>query len=104
MCQSSSALTVPPSTPAQKVLSAARSAASKTTTWKLIFTTSSSRFVGPRDCATQRRMTGPQNLDRMSTIYGPTTWDVYERLDTSLDPRGPELLYDIAAEHITEGD
>ena len=48
--------------------------------------------------------TGPQNLERMSTIYGPTTWDVYERLDTSLEPRSPELLYDIAAEHITDGD
>jgi cyclopropane fatty-acyl-phospholipid synthase-like methyltransferase len=29
---------------------------------------------------------------------------VYERLDTSLEPRGPELLFDIAAEHISEGD
>jgi len=40
----------------------------------------------------------------MSTIYGPTTWDVYERLETSLDPRGPEMLYDIAAEHIGDDD
>jgi SAM-dependent methyltransferase len=48
--------------------------------------------------------TGPQNLDRMSTIYGPTTWDVYERLDASLDPRGPEMLFDAAAEHIADGD
>ena len=46
--------------------------------------------------------TGPQNLARMTTIYGPTTWDVYARLDQSLDPRGPEMLYDLAAEHIAE--
>jgi len=48
--------------------------------------------------------TGPQNLNRMTTIYGPTTWDVYSRLDESLDPRGPDMLYDLAAEHIAEED
>ena len=47
--------------------------------------------------------TGPGNLDRMTTIYGPTTWDVYERLDESLNPRGPEMLFDLAADHIDEG-
>jgi len=47
---------------------------------------------------------GPQNLDRMTTIYGPTTWDVYERLDASLEPRGPEMLYDVAAELLDDGD
>lgn len=46
---------------------------------------------------------GPRNLDRMSTIYGPTTWDVYERLDESLNPRGPDMLFDLAAEYIDEG-
>jgi ubiquinone/menaquinone biosynthesis C-methylase UbiE len=45
---------------------------------------------------------GPQNLDRMTMAYGPTTWDVYARLDESLDPRGPDMLYDHAAEHIAE--
>lgn len=49
-------------------------------------------------------MPGPQNLDRMTTIYGPTTWDVYTRLDTSLDPHGPDQLYDIAADHIEAAD
>jgi tRNA G46 methylase TrmB len=48
--------------------------------------------------------TGPQNLDRMTTIYGPTTWDVYAQLDESLDPRGPDMLYDVAGELIGEGD
>jgi len=56
----------------------------------------------PRDCGIVG--TGPQNLDRMATIYGPTTWDVYSRLDESLDPRGPDMLYDLAAEHIADGD
>src|ERR1700684_4610701 len=41
MCQSSSAWTSPPSTPAQKALSAVRSAASKTTTWWFILMRSS---------------------------------------------------------------
>jgi len=47
---------------------------------------------------------GPANLDRMTTIYGPTTWDVYERLDRSLDPRGPDMLYDLAASYISSRD
>lgn len=47
---------------------------------------------------------GPTNLDRMTTIYGPATWDVYERLDQSLDPGGPDMLYEIAAAHIDEDD
>ena len=45
MCQSSSASTVPPSSRAQKVLSAFKSAASKTTTWRLIFTAQFSSLV-----------------------------------------------------------
>jgi tRNA G46 methylase TrmB len=49
-------------------------------------------------------MRGPQNLDRMTTVYGPTTWDVYARLDKSLDPRGHDQLYELAAEHIEGGD
>lgn len=47
---------------------------------------------------------GPRNLVAMTTIYGPTTWDVYARLDESLDPRGPDTLYEIADAHIDEGD
>jgi cyclopropane fatty-acyl-phospholipid synthase-like methyltransferase len=42
-------------------------------------------------------LVGPRNLDRMTTIYGPTTWDVYARLDESLDPRGPDMLHELAA-------
>lgn len=39
----------------------------------------------------------------MATIYGPTTWDVYALLDKSLNPRGPDMLYDLAAHYIAEG-
>lgn len=40
----------------------------------------------------------------MTTIYGPTTWDVYSRLDESLNPRGSDMLYDLAVQYIAEGD
>ena len=42
----------------------------------------------------------PRNLDRLSRIYGPTTWDVYERLDVSLNPDGPDRLYELAAPYL----
>ena len=42
--------------------------------------------------------TGPQNVDRMSTIYGPTTWDVYSRLDEILHAdAGGSVLPDLTA-------
>jgi ubiquinone/menaquinone biosynthesis C-methylase UbiE len=40
----------------------------------------------------------------MTTIYGPTTWEVYAQLDESLEPRGPDQLYEFAAAYIEEGD
>jgi ubiquinone/menaquinone biosynthesis C-methylase UbiE len=45
----------------------------------------------------------PRNVERLVRVYGPTTWDVYERLDMSLDPAGPESLYDVAAESVRPG-
>jgi SAM-dependent methyltransferase len=47
---------------------------------------------------------GPRNLDRLGRVYGPTTWDVYERLDVSLDPRGPDSLYRLASEYLRPRD
>lgn len=41
------------------------------------------------------------HLRAVSRVYGPETWDVYELLDRSLDPRGPELMLARAAEHLT---
>jgi SAM-dependent methyltransferase len=45
----------------------------------------------------------PRNLERLARVYGPTTWDVYERLDVSLDPASPESLYDVAAARVSPG-
>ncbi|MDQ6695979.1 MAG: class I SAM-dependent methyltransferase [Actinomycetota bacterium] len=45
----------------------------------------------------------PHNLERLSRVYGPTTWDVYDRLDGSLDPAGPDSLFDAAATHVIAG-
>ena len=45
----------------------------------------------------------PRNLDRLTRVYGPTTWNVYEQLDVSLDPSGPDALLDVAAEFLTRG-
>jgi SAM-dependent methyltransferase len=46
----------------------------------------------------------PRNLQRLSRVYGPTTWDVYERLDVSLNPAGPDSLFDTAAIYVGGGD
>jgi SAM-dependent methyltransferase len=45
----------------------------------------------------------PRNLDRLRRVYGPTTWDVYERLDVSLDPTGPDSLLDTAGKFLAAG-
>ena len=49
-------------------------------------------------------MPTPNNLDRLSRVYGPTTWDVYERLDVSLDPSGPSWLHELASRYLNSGD
>jgi SAM-dependent methyltransferase len=41
------------------------------------------------------------HLRAVSRVYGPETWDVYELLDRSLDPRGPEVMLALAAERLT---
>jgi SAM-dependent methyltransferase len=51
----------------------------------------------------QARDVPPRNLERLSRVYGPTTWDVYERLDVSLDPAGPDSLFDAAAPYVAAG-
>jgi SAM-dependent methyltransferase len=45
----------------------------------------------------------PAHLARLSRVYGPTTWDVYEMLDRSLEPRGPDWLHERAAEFVAPG-
>lgn len=46
----------------------------------------------------------PRNLERLARVYGPATWDVYERLDVSLDPVGPNSLFDAAGEFLAGGE
>jgi ubiquinone/menaquinone biosynthesis C-methylase UbiE len=40
-------------------------------------------------------------LREVSRVYGPETWDVYDLLDRSLNPRGPEVMVALATEHLT---
>ncbi len=46
----------------------------------------------------------PRNLDRLTRVYGPATWDVYERLDESLNPQGPDWLHELAGRYLQPGD
>jgi hypothetical protein len=32
------------------------------------------------------------HLRAISRVYGPEAWEIYDRLDGSLDPRGPDTL------------
>jgi ubiquinone/menaquinone biosynthesis C-methylase UbiE len=41
------------------------------------------------------------HLRAVSRVYGPEAWDVYDLLDRSLDPRGPDLLLALATERLT---
>jgi len=41
--------------------------------------------------------------DRLSRVYGDETWRVYDALDESLSPRGPDALYELAGSFLTAG-
>jgi SAM-dependent methyltransferase len=41
------------------------------------------------------------HLRAVSRVYGPETWGVYDLLDRSLDPRGPEVMVALATERLT---
>jgi SAM-dependent methyltransferase len=41
------------------------------------------------------------HLGGVSRVYGPEAWDVYELLDRSLDPRGPDSMLALGAERLT---
>lgn len=45
----------------------------------------------------------PENLDSLTTVYGPATWDVYDKLDQGLSPAGPDELFEIAGALLTPG-
>lgn len=38
-----------------------------------------------------------------SRVYSRDMWDVYDVLDVPLDPRGPDMLHDIAARYLSPG-
>jgi len=44
-----------------------------------------------------------KHLGAVSRVYGPETWDVYGRLDRSLDPRGPDAMLALGIERLEEG-
>jgi SAM-dependent methyltransferase len=39
----------------------------------------------------------------LSRQYSPETWDVYERLGRSLDPSGPDVLFEVADRYLAAG-
>jgi ubiquinone/menaquinone biosynthesis C-methylase UbiE len=43
------------------------------------------------------------HLEQMSRVYSEETWSVYDLLDRSLEPRGPDWLHDLAAEYVAPG-
>src|SRR4030088_3183134 len=47
--------------------------------------------------------TGGSHLARLSRVYSNETWSLYELLDHSLDPRGPDWLHTRAGENLTPG-
>lgn len=40
---------------------------------------------------------------QLTRQYSPETWDVYERLDVSLNPSGPDTLFDVASSYLAPG-
>jgi ubiquinone/menaquinone biosynthesis C-methylase UbiE len=50
----------------------------------------------------QLAMDETSHLHAVSRVYGPETRAVYDRLDRSLDPRGPEAMLTLASERITK--
>lgn len=44
---------------------------------------------------------GRDHLRAVSRVYGPETWEVYDLLDRSLDPRGPEVMLALAIDRLT---
>ena len=43
------------------------------------------------------------NLTQLSRVYGDETWRVYDVLDQSLAPSGPDSLYDLAGTYLSAG-
>ena len=44
---------------------------------------------------------GGDHLQAVARVYGPETWEVYDLLDQSLAPRGPDAMLALAVERLT---
>jgi SAM-dependent methyltransferase len=49
----------------------------------------------------EREPAATDRLAAVSRAYGPETWAVYDLLDESLDPRGPETMLQLGIERLT---
>lgn len=63
-----------------------------------------SRSHVPGRCCSRLKPCRVATFDRLTQVYGPTTWDVYERLDRSLDPNGPDWLHELADQYLHPDD
>jgi ubiquinone/menaquinone biosynthesis C-methylase UbiE len=43
------------------------------------------------------------HLERLARVYSEATWDVYDLLDRSLEPRAPDSLHELAGRYLAEG-
>lgn len=61
--------------------------------------------AGPADQPYSRSMEDDagkrDHLGAVSRVYGPETWKIYDLLDQSLDPRGPETMLELGIERLT---
>lgn len=44
-----------------------------------------------------------EHVKQLSRVYSPVTWDVYEKLDQSLNPRGTDWLLEFAGQYLNPG-
>ncbi|GLZ81206.1 hypothetical protein Afil01_60130 [Actinorhabdospora filicis] len=48
-------------------------------------------------------MSGARNIGALTRVYSDVTWRVYEELDRSLGPRGPDWLFELAGRYLHPG-
>jgi ubiquinone/menaquinone biosynthesis C-methylase UbiE len=48
-------------------------------------------------------MSAPSNRKQLSRVYGEETWQVYDVLDQTLEPAGPDTLHDRAGSYLRPG-
>ena len=60
--------------------------------------------MAPGDSGHAEDKDGRAHLSNLGRVYSHETWDVYERLDRSLQPRGPDWLLERAGELLRSGD